>query len=325
MSEVNLAAVHDVDSAAEAFIGLMDSAEQPDAANDEDAGEMPVVETEEPEAANDGDIVEEEGDEVSESDESEDSDESEESEEPTYTVKVDGKAVEVTLQELQNGYQRQADYTRKTSDLAEQRKTFEAQEQAIQQERAQYAQALQQLSQMIPNELARFQNVDWGRLKSEDPFEYMQMREEYRETQERIQAVQYEQQRMSQLEAVQNAKNWQAKLAEEATLVKEAIPEFDKVKPELRKYALSTGFSEQEVRGLIDHRSVSILHKAMMYDKMKSAKPQTKKVTKSTVVQKPGAAKTKSEVSSEKRAANVAKVRKTGSIDDAASAIFDLL
>jgi hypothetical protein len=325
MESTNTAAVHDVDSAAEAFIGLMDSQEQPDAANDEDAGDAPVVEEEESsESANDEDFGDEESD-SSESDESEDSEESEESQEPTYTVKVDGKEVEVTLSELQNGYQRQADYTRKTSDLAEQRKTFEAQEQAIQQERAQYAQALQQLSQMMPNELARFQNIDWARLKSEDPFEYMTQREEFREAQERVQAVQIEQQRMAQMQAVQNARNWQERLSQEKQLVQEAVPEFDKVKQELRSYALQTGFSEQEVRGLIDHRSVSILHKAMMYDKMKSAKPQTKKVTKSTVVQKPGSAKTKTDVSSEKRTANVAKVRKTGSVDDAASAIFDLL
>lgn len=40
------------------------------------------------------------------------------SEEPVYTVKVDGNEQEVSLSELQNGYQRQADYTRKTQQVA---------------------------------------------------------------------------------------------------------------------------------------------------------------------------------------------------------------
>lgn len=40
---------------------------------------------------------------------------------PKYIAKVDGKEVEVTLDELLNGYQRQSDYTRKTQELATER------------------------------------------------------------------------------------------------------------------------------------------------------------------------------------------------------------
>lgn len=40
---------------------------------------------------------------------------------PTYTIKVDGVEQTVTLEELQSGYQRQADYTRKTQELAARR------------------------------------------------------------------------------------------------------------------------------------------------------------------------------------------------------------
>jgi hypothetical protein len=47
------------------------------------------------------------------------------SEEPageSYTVTVDGDETQVSLSELQDGYQRQADYTRKTQELAGERK-----------------------------------------------------------------------------------------------------------------------------------------------------------------------------------------------------------
>jgi len=54
---------------------------------------------------------------------------------PSYTVKVDGEEFEVTLDELRNGYQRQADYTRKAQSLAEQRKAYEANLEAVNQER----------------------------------------------------------------------------------------------------------------------------------------------------------------------------------------------
>ena len=42
-------------------------------------------------------------------------------EEPTYAVKIGGEEQQVTLEELQNGYQRQADYTRKTQEIATER------------------------------------------------------------------------------------------------------------------------------------------------------------------------------------------------------------
>lgn len=42
-------------------------------------------------------------------------------EEPGYVVKVDGEEQQVSLEELQNGYQRQADYTRKTQEIAAER------------------------------------------------------------------------------------------------------------------------------------------------------------------------------------------------------------
>ena len=50
------------------------------------------------------------------------------SEEPsgeTYAVKVDGVDQEVSLEELRDGYQRQSDYTRKTQELASERRRLQ--------------------------------------------------------------------------------------------------------------------------------------------------------------------------------------------------------
>ena len=46
--------------------------------------------------------------------------------EPEYEVTVDGEKVKVKQSELLSGYQRQADYTRKTQELAEQRRQVDA-------------------------------------------------------------------------------------------------------------------------------------------------------------------------------------------------------
>ena len=47
------------------------------------------------------------------------------SQEPAYTVKIDGEEQQVTLEELQKGYQRQSDYTRKTQQVAQERERLQ--------------------------------------------------------------------------------------------------------------------------------------------------------------------------------------------------------
>ena len=73
-------------------------------------------------------------------------------EEPGYTVKIDGEEQQVTLEELQNGYQRQADYTRKTQEIA------------VERERLQQAEAIVSALENDPSgtlqTLARSFNVD---------------------------------------------------------------------------------------------------------------------------------------------------------------------
>ena len=71
----------------------------------------------------------------------------------TYTIKVNGVDVEVTLDELQQGYSRTADYTRKTKVLSEQRKKADEELAATQQERQRYLSQLEQLSSTNKSEI----------------------------------------------------------------------------------------------------------------------------------------------------------------------------
>lgn len=47
------------------------------------------------------------------------------------TLKVDGEDITITMDELKKGYSRQSDYTKKTQELAEQRKALEAEEKTL--------------------------------------------------------------------------------------------------------------------------------------------------------------------------------------------------
>lgn len=262
--------------------------------------------------------------------ESESSDDDEESDEEdqqpaTYRVKVDGQEVEVTLDELQKGYSRTQDYTRKTQALAEQRKAAEAELDTARQERAYYAQMLQVLQQQLAQTNAE---PDWDALYQENPTEWVRQRELWRDRQDKVRAVEAEQQRLAQVRQVEEAQARQARLQEEAAKLLEVIPEWKDAKKaseergKLVEAAKRAGFSEEELGGISDHRALVVLRKAALFDELMNRKTQIKpNPTSGPKLAKPGSATTKP---SKRTEAQIARERlaKTGSMKDAAAA-FD--
>lgn len=275
------------------------------------------------------DVQDDESSDETKDEQSEDSDETEEDEQPqVFTVKVDGKEIEVTLDELQKGYSRTQDYTRKTQQIAEARKAVEAETAAIRAEREQYAQLLGALQQQL--ESAGEQPVDWDRLYAEDPIEWVRQRELARDKQERKAAIQSEQQRLSQLTVQQQTEEMKAKLAQEQELLISAVPEWkdpQKAKAEkalLVEFGRKIGFSEDELKNVYDHRAVIALRKAALYDQMVSKRKDIKPVVNNGPRPvKPSAAGRVSSTTEGTRAKQ--RLAKTGRVDDAAKAIELLL
>ena len=122
-----------------------------------------AVEIDELEEVDQEDLPEEEFEEQSEV---------EEVEQPqVYTVKVDGVEQEVTLEELQRGYSRQQDYTRKTQELSHERKTLEQQQAELAQRDAVYSQLLPKMEAQIMGDIEN--EPDWAKLSEEDPIAYV--------------------------------------------------------------------------------------------------------------------------------------------------------
>ena len=260
---------------------------------------------------------------------SEEGEETEEEEQPqVFTVKVDGKEVEVTLDELQKGYSRTQDYTRKTQQIAEVRKQTESELQAVRAEREQYAQLLGALQAQVQQ--AAQPQVDWDRLYQEDPIEWVRQRELVRENQEKAAAIQSEQQRLAQLSQQEQAQHHQQVLQQEQDALMEAIPEWkDSKKAQAEKAMLvqfgqKIGFTPDELKNVVDHRAVVMLRKAALYDQMMSKRGQIKPVTNNGPrPAKPGAAGRVSSNTEAMRAQQ--RLAKTGRVDDAADAIYKLL
>ena len=243
-----------------------------------------------------------------------------------YTVKVDGEEFEVTLDELRDGYQRQSDYTRKSQSLAEQRKAYEANLQAVQNERNQYAQVLEQMSENQNYQLQQFEDINWKELKDDDPMEYMEKRLEYQEAKDRISQLNNERARVHQQNQSEITQVLTEKVQKEAELLSAALPEYadpgSNLKTDIRNYALSLGFPENEIDSISDHRVVLVLHKAMMQD---SAAKGVKKVKVAPKVVKSGTPQTKSQKVKRVVQAKRERLSKTGNQRDAADVFLDLI
>lgn len=310
-----------VNEAAQSFASMLDSQEGVDTgAEAQPEEEQSESESEEVESAETQDETEESSEEVE--------GEGEEGEEEAprdekFVVKVDGKEIEVPKDELIRGYQREADYTRKTQKLAEERKLVESEFQQVRGEREQYSQILGQLQQ----KLQEFEppEPDWNRLEVEDPTEYARQWTSHQRRNQQKYAVQAEQERLNQVRQAELQKHMQQTMVAEVARLKEKIPEWsspEKAKAEgkaLLEYGQNLGFSEQELNTITDSRALLALHKAWKYDQMMSKRPEFQaKIKKAPKMVTPGSA---GSVSSKSSDLNNAKKRlaQTGSVRDAAS------
>ena len=250
-----------------------------------------------------------------------------------YTIKVDGEELEVGIDELKNGYQRQADYTRKSQALAEQRKETEAiqsERMQLEQERQMYANGLQMLQEQQSAKLSEFDNTDWTALKDEDPYQYMLKKDEYRDAQEKAQNVVQQQQLIQQEQAEQANKARAHFVQQEYSKLVDALPEWNDAKSTIKKdvqeYASSVGFRPEEINQLADHRSVLIIKKAMEFDRLTTkVAPKKKAVKKVPKVQKSGRGNSNEDAATEAMNKKRARLRKSGKQNDAASLFFDML
>ena len=267
-------------------------------------------------------------DEVDEFADEEADEEQSEGEGATYRVLVDGKEMQIPLDELLSGYQRGSSFTQKSQALADERNAFADQQTALGQERQTYASVLQQLRQQM--ESAAQPNIDWDTLERQDPLQYLKLKQMERDRGEQIQAVQEEQVRMQQLLQGQQSEELEKRLSQERTMVLEKIPEWsdsDLQADEQRKlleYGKTLGFSDEELGQIYDHRALIALRDAWRYNQLNNG--EKVQAAKSKI----GSAKaenkeTSQRVRSRKQKAMRQKLKTTGKVDDAAALFGELL
>lgn len=293
----------------------------------EEVVEEEVLE-EELESSEDIEEDEKEFDEEDELDEEQTNVEEEALQPQTFTVKVDGQEVEVTQEELVNGYSRQQDYTRKTQELAQQRKTIEQQQAELAQRDAIYSQLLPKMEAQLKGELAN--EPDWNALYEDDPVGYVREKQLWDEKKEKLNAVNAEQQRLQQ-EALIKQQQQIAQFVEYGNQkLLEIIPEWQnpevatKEKLAISEYAVNTlGYTPQEIQQVYDYRALLGLRNAWLNSKTVEATKKKPTQKAPARVARPGTTNRPKTTTPVKRAKQ--RLAKTGKTSDAAKVFEQLI
>lgn len=262
-------------------------------------------------------------------------DEDSEEEQSYLTLKINGEEIDKPLDEVISLAQQGADYTKKTQEVAEQRKALEDYAQTIQvQEQQLKAQVeLQQalfgeLAQItaIDQQLADFQAIDWNQLSENDFVEAQKLFFTQNKLQtQRSQLVQQLEAKQQQLTQAQQ-QSLNQRIAKGKEILAKEIPNWS---PDTSKAIISAGkeyygFSDDEMSSVIDPRHVKVLHDAMQWRKLQQNTGVKNKVSTAKPVIKPGSKDVKKQVSSDIQRARES-LRKTGKSDYAQQLIERML
>jgi hypothetical protein len=313
--------------AGKTIAGLMQNQGKPEEApaNEAPAESEPTEEVEQP-TTEDLPVEETEEVDVAEATDEAQEDINENSEEPSYEVKVNGQTLNVTLDELLQGYQREADYTRGKQDLSLEKSRLDQTLQQSQTEINQKLAKLNDLNNSAQSQLqAEYANIDFEKLYEDDPVEASKLEHKMRKRAENLQRIQYETQQAQNVELQKFIQGEQSK-------VMSLVPEFNdpgkasKLKSDMKTYLTNVGYKDQEINTIYDSRQVLLIRDALAYDKIRRANPKVKKkVLNAPKVMRSGTTKTNAEQVARLRNEKLNRLKKTGKVADAAKVFKDFL
>ena len=243
-----------------------------------------------------------------------------------HQIKVNGEVIEVDLEELKAGYQKDADYRRKTEEVALEKRELLTEKDRL---AKQYSTKLDDLNSLVLTLNAEVNNdinaKELDRLWDEDPTEAAKIDRKIRRRRETLSQAQ------KKLKDHQQAQ-FQEVLKEEQKKVAMKFPELqdpvkgNSLRTDMVNYLLKKGFSEKDVSSVYDSRMFDVIVDGMKYQDNKKLKPTlvNKKVKPSRVVRS-GVKTTKADENSQNRLNRIKTLKKSGSPKDATDLLMRYL
>ena len=243
-----------------------------------------------------------------------------------HQVIVNGEKIDVDLEELKAGYQKDADYRRKTEEIAIEKRELKSEEDRL---KKQYSTKMEDLNSLVVTLNAEINNdmnsKELDKLWDEDPTEAAKID---RRIQKRKNTIEQAQQKLREHQQTQ----FQEILREEQRKLHLRHPEIADpikgatVKSNIVSYLSSKGFSNEDVSRIYDSRMFDVIMDGMNFKKAKEAKPNlVSKKVKPTKFVKSGVKSTKEELNSKSRLNQLKALKKSGSTKDATDLLMRYL
>lgn len=245
-------------------------------------------------------------------------------------TKVDGKDGTRSLRDLIKSHQLEGHLNQKLMTHADEKKAFETERQNFlqtsQHKLMQMDAALQVATRMLQGEFA---GVNWQELQDTNPLEFNQRYVAFQQRQAQLNQMADMLGKERQQTEAQAAAQMQTYLTEQSALLDSKIPEWsDKAKraKDIADMApvLSDayGITEQELKGLKDHREILVIRDAWKWQQLQKAKPTiVNKVKSAPKLIKPGTNQSKAAQDGLQMKAARDRLKATGSLQDAKSVL----
>jgi hypothetical protein len=216
------------------------------------------------------------------------------------TAKVDGIESHISVQDALKSYQLEKHNNKKSMDLADRQKAWEADAAQRQQQLAQTQEALGQrlkdasnLINVAQNELlADFQKIKWDELRENDPAEWSAKQREmeirHLKIQQRSQQINTEIYQQQTETNVKQKAEFDKYVANQKTQLLAKVPEWgdpkiaEKKQAEVTRFLLDNGYTREDIAQIYDHRHLLLVEKAMKAEKYEELPAKAKLKLKAT-------------------------------------------
>lgn len=332
---------YSIDDATDAFLDRWKDAEKPSEKKEEedtevdapkeakaskDATDSQADEQTEDDTEDESDEAQEEAQDEDESEDTEEESDEDGSDEETKEPKAlgDDDEVEITIdkekrkvpvKELKRLYGQEAALTKKSQQVAAQRKEVEAQG-------TKQAAVLDQLFQRAQAKWEPYAKVDMLLASKElDTESFAALRAEAQAAYDEFTFVSVEANKFMQDAQARQAEHTKVKAQEATKVLKETIPNWSNdLYDKIRTYAVDNGFDSDAIARVTDPVAILMMHKARLYDEGKKIKlkPKAKAPTKVLKSSNTNA----QDLVSDKGTKAMKQLKSTGSIDDAVEAMM---
>jgi hypothetical protein len=337
----NPVAAYDTEDAADALLSRWTDADKPSDTDKEKEEDEPVVAAEESQDAegteaepadeseesddSDDDTESAEESDDADSDTSDDTDEEEESEDAEVKkvldddaeveILIDKEKKKVSVKDLKRLYGQEASLTKKSQQVAAQRKEVEAKE-------AKYAVSLDALYKRAQTRWEPYSKVDMLVASKElTTEEFTALRKEAQEAYEEFQFVSQEANTFMQQVENQRQETLKTQAAEAVKVLQEKVPNWsNELYDKIRKFAVDNGMDSTVINRLVDPAALMLINKARLYEEGKKVVLKKKPKVPAKVL-KPGTTTSK-DITTDKSKAAMAKLRQSGNSEDAMEALM---